>query len=158
MTKTTVFIIISVICCISLWLGFYFGRSSYVWIEDIQENQKADLFDRQNQCANMYPSVKEYLTDEYEYWDPKDWDTYARINSIDVWYSPTEWACIAWLEYYIMYYRYTIKEEHHFEPELDFKLLNVSDWYKNLYTCVYKSNMSNDCRYDYRLKKGEYHN
>jgi hypothetical protein len=157
MTKTTVFIIIFVVCCLSLWLGFYFGKSSYVWIEDIQENQKADLFDRQNQCANMYSSVKQYLTDQYEFWNPEDWNNYSRIVSIDVWYSPKYDSCIAWLEYDRMIYKYTIKE-HYYEPELNFKLINVTNWYSNIYTCIYRWDINNDCRDDYYLKKSEYHN
>lgn len=105
----------------------------------------------------MYSSVKQYLTDQYEFWNPEDWNNYSRIVSIDVWYSPKYDSCIAWLEYDRMIYKYTIKE-HYYEPELNFKLINVTNWYSNIYTCIYRWDINNDCRDDYYLKKSEYHN
>ena len=153
MKKTAIFIWAILICLSLLWLWFYFGKFNNLWIEKSEIN----LFDKQNQCANMYSSIKQYLTDQYEFWNPEDWNNYSRIVSIDVWYSPKYDSCIVWLEYDHMIYKYTIKE-HYYEPELNFKLINVTNWYSNIYTCIYRWNMNNDCRDDYYLKKSQYHN
>lgn len=145
-----------IVWCLFLWLWFLFGRSSNV-SKNIEEPQKEDLFKRQNQCINMYTSVKQYLTDQYEFWDDEKWENYQRINNIEIRYSPSKDSCIASVEYYLMSYRYTI-QEHYYQVFEYYELLDISNWYKRLYLCENTVSREYDCRDDYIFKKSEYHN
>lgn len=88
MTKTTVFTATVIICCVFLWLWFYFGRSSVIF--DNTEEQQVSLFDRQKECNALYDQYKDKTKN---YWE---------IDELSVFYSPMRDSCLAswmaWLD------------------------------------------------------------
>lgn len=150
--KKTILIILSIILGVVLvFVGYYVGKDKQPVIDSKSE------FDKEVQCAALYPSVKQYIYDQYEYGEPDvDYVGYSRVNSIELRYSYYADRCIASVDYDRMEYRYEIRWENYYNMIQTQKLLDINDWYKSIYTCEYNLELNADCRMKFIEKKGLY--
>ena len=149
--KKTILIILSIILGVVLVLvGYYVGKDKQPVIDSKSE------FDKEVQCAALYPSVKQYIYDQYEYGEPWDSDFYTRVNSIDIWYSYYADRCIASVAYNRMEYRYQIRWENYYNVIKIQRLLDINDWYRPIYTCENNLELNTDCNIEFLEKEWLY--
>ena len=120
----------------------------------MQESQSN--FDKETWCVNMYPVVKEYLMDLYEYWEPDiAGEDYGRIISIEVWYSPSLNSCIAEIRRDVMTYWYELNWKHYYKLNVVSSLLDINHWYKNQYTCEINPDVEENCELEFYKMRGK---
>ena len=153
MKKRQIWLLIAILCCLCLWIWLFIGRLNNTPTSKLTE----DKFDKEVQCAALYPSVKQYIYDQYEYWDPNiDYVGYSRVNSIELWYSYYADRCIASVEWDRMDYKYQIKWENYYNMIQAQRLLDVNDGYRSIYTCEFNPELERDCRMEFMEKEWLY--
>ena len=117
MKKSAVFIWAIIICCIFLWIGFYFWRTSYVFDDQVDE---VSLFDKQAKCSELYNNYKDKLS--YANSDS------SSLSDLSVSYSSSLDNCIAaWI------IDYGTLDNRLYE----FNIVNASRWDQSIYKCYW---------------------
>ena len=145
MKKRQIWLLIVILCCLCLWIWLYIGKSNNTSTNKLTE----DKFDKQTQCINLYPSIKEYLTDQYTWGEPDKQENYARVNNVEVWYSSLANGCVAYLDRDTMDYRYTAWGEDYYKMTQIESLLDVNYRYNTLAYCEFSAWEWEDCRMDF---------
>lgn len=150
MKKSYVFIATIVICCLFLWIGFYAGWATKSVITETPQNSGS-----QTQCLSMYPLIKEYITDHYEF-EPIEWidPSHSTVWDIDIRYNSELDGCYASTT---VYYTDYINTWDGLKPNMTRSQYIFSIW-DNIditYRCDFQGDKSKDCRNDFQLKKDE---
>lgn len=121
MKKSYAIIMAIIVCIISLWIGFYFGKlnqNSNNLDNQPHLNTKSN-FDKQTQCASYYNIYKDKLS----YVDDSKTSS---IDSLSVSYSPSLDNCVAsWI----------IVMDFWDSSMYEFNIVNASRWDQTLYKC-----------------------
>lgn len=152
MKKRQIWLLIAVLCCLCLWIWLYIGKSNNTPTSKLTE----DKFDKQAQCVALYPSIKEYLTDQYTRGEANKQKDYAKVNNVEVWYSSKVDWCVAYLDWSLGKYGYTLNGEDYYQYTFTQSLFNVNDWYSTLARCDFSGTQNGDCRTEFDIEMYSY--
>lgn len=125
MKRSYAVIIAIIVCIISLWIGFYFGKLNQDSnnLGNLPNLNTKSNFDKQTQCASYYNVYKDKLS----YVDDSKTSS---INSLSVSYSPSLDNCVAsWVESLDI-------DNDWISDYYDFNIVNASRWDLELYKCT----------------------
>lgn len=125
MKKTKIIIATILICCVFLWIGFYFwyATKSVTTTDNVPTTEKVEesLFDKQTKCASYYNVYKDKLS------YVNDSKT-SSLDELSVSYSPTLDNCVAsWI----------IVMDFWSSSMYEFNIVNASRWDQSLYKCYW---------------------
>lgn len=151
MKKTYIFIATVIVCCLFLWIGFYAG-----WSSKTVTNGTSTSTLGQAECLGMYPLVKEYITDHYEY-DPIEWidPSNSTVGDIDIRYNSDSGGCYASTTvYYVDYLNiWDIPKQN---LTRSYIIFSIWDGIEITYRCDSSNNdITKNCIGEFQLKKDE---